>query len=83
MMFYPDNSDNTMWFSEAIGSYGGAGLRRHLPLERLRLGLALINLGVNQYILNQGKEYKLPASFNCREAGHFKRDCLIRAKGTG
>ena len=37
-----------------------------------KLGAMLIDLGVIQYVPNQGKECKLPAYYGCTEVSHFE-----------
>ena len=41
----------------------------------------LMDLGIGQYLPNQGKESKQPACYGWGEVGNFKRDCLKRSKG--
>ena len=41
-----------------------------------------MDLGVCQYIYDQGKNHKMLALYNFNKVGDFKRVCLRRAKGT-
>ena len=82
-MACPYNADYAIWFSRAIGGHSrGSGFKKQPLQGRPRSGFMLVNLGVGQYVPNQGKECKPPVCYNSDEIGHFKGGCPKKAKGT-